>query len=594
MHKLTRKLCALLFALLLLPGCTSLMSEDQSVVPDQSDTSVADDSSDDINAAFESYTSQIFQTELLANTLNLHYTLASPADYGITSYEVTLGDYSKKAELNAYSTLENYITTLKSFDYDALDETNQLTYDILAWSFDIQLEGGQYNLFDDPLSPSLGIQAQLPVLLAEYTFYTKEDVSDYLTLLMAVPDYFNSILSFEQRKADAGLFMADFAVDEIITQCKEFIADPETNYLLEIFDDKVDALDDLTSEEKEEQKVRNEMAVQDYVIPAYEQLIAGLEDLRGSGTNDLGLAHYDSGQEYYEYLVRKYTGSSHSIDELQEMTEAQMTDDLLLMNQALTENPALLTEISLDDFTMTDPEEMLSYLEAAITEDFPALPEVSYEVKYVHKSLEDHLSPAFYLVPPLDDMDDHVIYLNGASSHEGIDLFTTLAHEGYPGHLYQTVYSASTSSDNVRSLFSFSGYVEGWATYVEMYSYYISGLDETTASLLQANNSFVLGLYASVDIGIHYSGWDIADTNTFLSEYGIDDIDVAEEIFQYIVEEPANYLKYYIGYVEFLNLRAEAEAQYGEDFVLKDFHEQILSIGPAPFSLLRTYILGTD
>lgn len=83
-------------------------------------------------------------------------------------------------------------------------------------------------------------------------------------------------------------------------------------------------------------------------------------------------------------------------------------------------------------------------------------------MKYVDKSLEEHISPAFYLTTPLDAYQDNVIYLNGNAKYDLTKAFTTIAHEGYPGHLYQNCFYQSQNPLPVRSVVNIGGYTEGW------------------------------------------------------------------------------------------------------------------------------------
>lgn len=197
------------------------------------------------------------------------------------------------------------------------------------------------------------------------------------------------------------------------------------------------------------------------------------------------------------------------------------------------------------------------------------------------------MSPAFYLTPPVDDAKNNVIYINKLQLTQ--DLYTTMAHEGYPGHLYQNVYTASQNLPLIRNLFSSQGYSEGWATYVECYAYSLGGLDEDLATILMLDNSIILGIHAYIDMGVHYLGWDVEDVKDYLAIFGLNE-GVAQEIFEIMVEEPANYLSYFIGYLEILNLRYVAEEAWGENYSLKKFHEAVLSLGPAPFDLLEEAI----
>lgn len=235
----------------------------------------------------------------------------------------------------------------------------------------------------------------------------------------------------------------------------------------------------------------------------------------------------------------------------------------------------------------TDPKEILNSLSLDIQKTFPKLPQTSVEVKYVPKAMEAHLSPAFYMIPALDDTEENVIYVNQAQMGNKLTLYTTLAHEGYPGHLYQTVYYASTKPDPLRSIFNFGGYVEGWATYAEMCSYYLMPLSKTQAAILQKNSSVILALYALADMGIHYEGWSRMDTVEFYARYGIKDAETVDKIYNLILGSPGNYLKYYIGYIKFLELKKEWIKSGNQS--QKEFHKAVLSVGPAPFEIVGKY-----
>ena len=195
------------------------------------------------------------------------------------------------------------------------------------------------------------------------------------------------------------------------------------------------------------------------------------------------------------------------------------------------------------------------------------------------------------MIPAIDNSTENVIYINQGHLPDDLSLFTTLAHEGYPGHLYQTTYFAGKDPALIRNLLNFGGYTEGWATYSEMMSYYYAPISNEQATLMQKNSSIILGLYALADMGIHYEGWTLIEAISFFRSYGITDTDTIETIYDLIIADPANYLKYYIGYVEFLELKKDAIEKWDDDFTQKKFHTAVLDIGPAPFGLLHKNIL---
>ena len=579
-----------------------------------------------INRRFRACTNTIFTTDISGNPLNLHYTLAYPESSGIKDYSLSLGTFDPTQLSGQKILLENRRTMINAFPARDLSPDNRLTQQILSLYYETQLLPARQYLLDEALSPSLGTQAQLPILLAEYTFRKEGDVRNYLKLLTSVDSYLESILSFEKLKAQNGTFMSDATADRIISQCSAFIKDPDDNYLASVFSEKIQSLSGISEQKKAAyQKLHNQILT-GQVLPAYQSLIDGLYLLKGSGKNPGGLCQFAGGKAYYEYLIKSSCGIYDTVPEIQSRLIHQFQTDLSLATKLMgssTATPTFAKDVFLPiskaqtgthsgifsfsaglidaasglSFTSTpsaaetSPEQILEDLQKQIQTDFPAVPSTSYEVKYVHPDLEEHLSPAFYLTPPIDTLSPNDIYINRHANMSGLELYTTLAHEGFPGHLYQNVYFHSVCDLPIRSLLGYPGYTEGWATFVELHSYIYAGLSEDTASLCAANQAAILSLYATADMGIHYDGWTLDDTATFFRAYGFTDEETIRDIFELIVGEPANYLKYYIGYLEFHDLQKDMKKQNPDTYSDSDFYENVLKIGPAPFDILRNYLL---
>lgn len=532
---------------------------------------------------FRTFTRSLFQTEVSANTISLHYTLRSPSDYGIADIPATYGSLSSDP-VAAKASVRNVLSSLQEFDPDTLSSENALTFKILDTYLKNASTGTDYLLYQEPLGPVSGIHTQLPVLLSEYSFYDTQDVETYLALLKETPSYFDSVIRFEQKKAASGLFMPDYQADSVLDTCQSFIDMGKENYLVSTFDERIASLDLLPENKKDSFRKENMKLVTEEIYPAYQNLITAIKSLKGKGTNEQGLSHFPYGKKYYEYLVRQTTGCNESISRLRLMTRAQILEDLSAMQKVLFPADAALTQASV--LEQTSPDSMLDDLRSKITDTFPEIPDVDFQVKYVPESMQDYLSPAFYMIPAIDNLTENVIYINNGQTASGLNLYTTLAHEGYPGHLYQTVYFSASEPDPIRSILDFGGYVEGWATYAEMMSYYLAPLPKTEASLLQKNSSVILGLYALADMGIHYDGWSVTDTVRFFSDYGINDPNAVQSVYKLIIGSPANYLKYYIGYLKFYELKKEMADALGNQFSQKEFHRAVLDVGPAPFEIV--------
>lgn len=595
-------ICVLAVAGFLLknPG-GNLFSQETALHPDVTDNR----NQKQARKEFDEQLKKIFKEEVTDDSLTLNYTLKHPEKYGISEKEPTLGTFSLESLKEGLMVSENRLAMLRTFDFEKLTEEQKLLYDIIYQTSEQNLKAADFLEYSEVLSPSSGIQAQLPVFFAEYHFYQKKDVELYLSLLEKIPEYFEDILVFEKEKSQKGLFMSDTTVQEVIRQCEEFTKEPEKNYMIAVFQNMLQKLDGLSEKEKKEYMKKNRKAVLEYVIPAYQNLVRGLKELKGSGKNGGGLCHFEKGKKYYEYLAQTKTGSERSIKQMILLLDEKMSEYKKEMSGLMTKEPSAYYEAQSVQYKYNTPKKALKHLKKCTEKDFPQITEeagpsketgkdgrsgsageISYEIKKVDASLEDSMSPAFYLTPAVDDYTNNVIYINESERYDLSKAFTTLAHEGYPGHLYQHCYFRSKSPNPLRCVIHVGGYTEGWGVYSEIYSYDHAGLKKDVAKLLKLNTLLTLCVYAKTDIGIHHEGWTYKETQKFLADYGFGKKS-AKTIFDSIVAAPADYLQYTIGYLEIQGLEERAKKELGKKFKQKAFYDFFLSIGPAPFSVIE-------
>ena len=554
------------------------------------------------NRSFRKFTKEIFCQEVSSNTISIHYTLKNPEDYGIEEADPTFGTLALNAE-QRLAAVENLEQAMGRFSYAKLNVENQLTYDVLKYYLEGVKEDAEFIMYAEPLGLISGVQTQLPVVLSEYPLECREEIETYLKLLKTTPEYFESVIGFEKRKAEMGLFMSDDAAEQVMAQCQAFMNMGDQNYLISTFVERIEKIKELSQKEKSDYIKKNALMLNSYVLPSYHKLLMAIEQLKGAGSNEAGLCYYPEGKEYYEHVVQNAVGSRRTVREMQELTKKQMVEDMQRMEQAFAElkQHSGTAETKVEEVRETaslqvtaevapNPVSILKTLEKGIEKNFPSPPKTNVQVKYVPEAMQEHLSPAFYMIPAIDDYENNVIYVNEAHMGNHLTLFTTLAHEGYPGHLYQTTYYAGTNPDPIRNIFQFGGYVEGWATYAERASYSLAPLKKEQAVILQRNSSMILGMYTLADIGIHYDGWSRDELGKFLAGYGLKDRGTADRIYDLILGSPGNYLKYYIGYLEFLELKKEWQQEKAGAFSQKEFHEAVLAVGPAPFELVEEYM----
>ncbi len=316
---------------------------------------------------FSDFTQQIFQSELPSSTLNMHYSLAHPENYGITEYPITFGKISAGSGAKASVALENWKKALEQFQKKDLPIPQQMTYDILMDYIKKELPAAKFYLYDEMLRANNGFQAQLPVLLAEYTFYDEQDIRDYLELIACTPDFFEQIMQFEQLKSQKGLFMADFAADDVIAQCNNFTQDAENNYLLSTFDDRVEEVAGITPEQAQRYQEENRQLILGQLIPAYQKLAQDISALKGTGKNSGGLCGLPGGKAYYQYLVAHTTGSDLTIEEMIRQTEAQRQADMDELTAIMTKNPSIRQQCASYQLPTENPTLILEALPISIS-----------------------------------------------------------------------------------------------------------------------------------------------------------------------------------------------------------------------------------
>ncbi len=550
---------------------------------------------------FEQYLDDYFKDVVTDDTLTYNYTIRDGADYGLEEPEVTLGDPGMTAEEIGQDKeeFEGWVKKLDAIDRSCLTEDQKLTYDVLDEYFEVSA-----GIFDnvylyEPFSPMRGLQANIATNFTDYRFDDKGDVERYIELLGQIPDYFAEYLDFEQEKSEKGYFMSDAVCDKVISQCKDFVADKENHFMVTTFNDNIDALDFLTDEEKAEYKEANKQAVVNSLLPAFENVAAVLSGLKGTGTNDGGICNYDGGKEYYEYLLKNFAGTAKSPEEVIDMLDTELQKLMVSLYQYYLGNQAAYEYFvaNYDSiFAETDQmtaSEMVDKMMETASEHYPDAGTINYKAEALDKNLETIMDDvlAYYMAPAIDDPDNNLIRVNGLHTD---GMWTTLAHEGYPGHMLQNAYYMSTDPEPVRTLMNFLGYKEGWAMYacydsLYYYEYEEPEYGDTIAALYQLNDEMSYLMMGRVDLGINYEGWTLQDTADYLTKNGMDG-SAAQELYTTMVGDPAVYQSYSTGYYEMKELRDYAEEKMGDDFDLKTFNTIILETGPCQFDILKEQV----
>lgn len=548
---------------------------------------------------FDRFLNSCFREYAAENTVTLHFKLSNPSAYGIkTPISPTYGDFSSDTLKKNCSRSKELLQKLYTFPTSSLTKKQKLTWQIFQDYLNESIMNEKYILYSSPLGTN-GLQSEIPVTLSEYRLDNEKDIKDYLSLVNQVPELFTQILDFEQERRNAGLISPSFVISDTIDQIDQFLnASEENNPLIQSFEDRLTEVESLSKDQKASYIANNRLLVTDKVLPAYKSLKTSLQAYTNDSKNTSSkerLCEYKNGQDYYKFLLMSNVGTDFSPEDCITILESQLKNTVKDISSLTTKNKDLYTEYLSATPALSAPKEIMNTLKNDSLIDFPEIKNISCQLKNVPDALSGTSACAFYLVPPIDSTKDNIIYIN-KSRVDSNELFSTLAHEGYPGHLYQTNYFLTTNPSPLRTFLHCAGYDEGWGTYAQLYSYNFiefKNVDEQTTKQLRQlyrdNDLLSLSLSSLCDLYVNYKNYDENALANYLQTYGIDK-DSAQNLYRYVIENPTTYLSYSIGCYELDQLKQTMADSLGKAFKISDFHEAVLNVGSCNFSILRQEI----
>lgn len=531
--------------------------------------------------SFSDFEDELFQEMMSEDYTTLHFSLRDYQKYGIEKPDVNIGDASWDDYEDNVEDCDEYLKKLQSFDYDSLSETEQKDYRTISFYLERNKELNSYPYFDWAFNSAEGVIDNLLTTFTEFVFYEKEDIDDYLATLASVPAYLDQCLENTKKQAAKGYFLTDAMLKATEDAIEKFVDKKDDNELIKIFDENIDAFDGLSTEEKEAYKKKNQEIVLNAYIPSYEKVAEELQKLKGSRKADYNVSSLDGGSEYYAALARYKTSIDADVETILDIC-TQYIEKSVDELYDIMQNHSEVTEETLD---FDSAEDVLSYLEGHL-DAFPVLDKVYYNVQYLDPSVANDSIVAYYLSPPIDDMRDNVIKINGDNVSDVLDLYTTLAHEGFPGHLYQTNYYIQQQPSLLRTQLTMMGYQEGWGMFAEGQALHVSGLSEYASEYQKINIELNYVLSAAVDLGVNGLGWSTKDVSKYLDRLDLNS-SIAKDLYDFATLQPGTILPYGVGVAMFELLENKAKNALGNDFDQKAFNEVLLNDGNRPFEVVE-------
>ncbi len=549
----------------------------------------------EVSSEFSEYLDTLLVDFVSPSDFGINFILNKPEDYNFEPELYEIGFTTEEDVKESVSEAKEMIKELKKFSESSLSNQQLLDRDVVIEYLEDLIEMEPYYDYEYG-SSMIGYQrntmSNFTSTLESYQFRTKFDVDAYLNLLETFPDAVQKYLDLELVRQKNGTGFGKEEIVEIIKVNTDTAQQAKNSdyFLIAHFNDAVSKLDFLTSDEKNAAIAKHKTLISENLAGAYQNVVDTLSQVDASTST--GLANKPDGKKYYELLLQQETGLKASIKDIEKVLneeEAKVRKYMMFLSEKDYENMySRYQKRSFGNFT--SGKELLSAIQNAYTEEFPKIDEPYYELRKVDESIAAASSPAFYYTPAIDynGSEPQIIYINGDFDNS---LYTTYAHEGLPGHMYQFSYFMTLKDMHpIRSLVSHTSNAEGWANYTERLAVkYVS--DQAYADFYDMMETFTELFHIKADIGIHYYGWNLPEFRELLDTYfvGIDE-ETAQSIYTMIVHNPATYPTYYLSTIYIKNLKEKAQQELDEKYSDIEFHEAFLSSGSASFNVIEKEI----
>lgn len=539
---------------------------------------------------FDEFLTRVFQDVLAGqDSITMHFLMEHPENYGFTP-DYTLGEVTED-EQDYAKQCESYQKELLTFQYDLLTESQKVNYDRLEYECRIGIRAATLTrCYSSMFAQNGNVISNSSTYYTEYMICEEKDAEDYLKLLELYPDFIDSAVTQAEKDWADGILPTKTMLETTIEAAEGLLSTSEHPFVV-AYRENLQELDGLTDDAVASYTERAQKIVDDKVAPALQSFIKWLQKAVQEGTyaEPEGLCNKEGGKEYYEYLAQSKLGSEMTADEMIEYVEAKAQSMIRNYMAMLMLDSGVIDRYEAAFYHVTEPEDILNQLKKEIKDKFPAIKETEFTVSYLPEVLETEGIVAYYLSPQIDNTARKIIRVNGSAvGEDSISLYSTLAHEGYPGHLYQDEYFMSTEGYHViNAVFSYLGYQEGWATMVGSMAYEWCCGDKNVAACYNFDYDFSMLLAAWADLGVNYCGWDVDQVYEMLSENYVDSYEVAEMFYEMAVSDPGVYLPYTLGYhltkdtIQSLEDKGMSETEAFEAF---------LEVGPCSFEVLHKHL----
>ena len=542
-------------------------------------------------------------------------TIGFPPDWGINVRNDKLDDESEQGIAKIYDLYRKYHQWLTEYDRTRLTASQRVAADVLNWYLHSELQGERFRNHTYIIHPFYGFHSSFVSLMTGHHRITDiSDAEDYIVRLKGLKTKISQILPRLEKQLTDGIIPPLRIVEAFLRMLIEFTQGPYNENLFYVsFKDRISKLKSLSNGRRAQLLKQCLEALEQDVYPAYSKFIERVEKIQRTANRDAGVWKLPDGAEYYQHCLRRHTTTSMTPEQIHDLglqevarIQSQLVEqfkkvgitgsdefsDLLRQYINITGNrgdekyfyPA--TEEGKIQ-TLLAYQAIIDSMQNQLPLMFSSIPRTEVHVMRVPEYRE-RVSGTYYQPPKLDGSEPGIFYANLLNQHRKEGMKALTYHEAIPGHHLQIALEQEQSDARLfKTLFFFTGYVEGWALYAEKLAGEYGFYNGTYSLIGYLRSELLRALRLVIDTGIHYKKWSRERAYAYL----LDNLGWSEysQIDRYIMW-PGQACAYKVGELKILELRARAKAELGNRFDIKEFHDVVLRHGSVPLDVLEQLV----
>lgn len=500
-----------------------------------------------------------------------------------------------------------------AIDRSGLNKSDRINYDIFGRILRDEIIDAEFEMYLIPISNRWGFHVSFPELPERVPLNSVEDYENYTARLREFSRLTDENIDLMRAGIEKGLVLPAVVLEGYKEPIMAHIVeDPAKSLLYKPFNEFPDRV---AAEHRERLTTAGREAIAEHVVPSYEKFLKFMQDeyvpnCRGS----IAASALPNGRDYYRHRVRLFTTLDVTPDEVHATGQSEVKRIRAEMDQIikkvgfegdfaafvayLRKEPRFYAETP--EQLMKETAFVLKKMDGQLPKLFKTLPRTPYGIREIPAYIAPKTTTAYYQQPTGDGSQAGFYFVNtyNLKSRALYEIEALSLHEAVPGHHLQLALQQElTDIPAFRRFSPITAFIEGWALYAERLGLEVGFYEDPYSDFGRLTYENWRACRLVVDTGMHYFGWTRKQAIDFMADNtGLSIHNIEAEVDRYI-SWPGQALAYKTGELKIRELRAKAEAELGDAFDLREFHEVVLGSGAIPLSVLsdnvEEYIAAT-